>query len=282
MRLSYELYQNGVTCVRQEHPADWTRDGAPSSDDSQSAMQGSKPSIVGRRSRVAPVMDPVAKTRRAVGGCGTAKVPRQQRHTARRVLHQRLLEEHESHRGGGNTMRALGSGMESRSRLGSPGGGGGAAGSGGGARSRSGLGNEPGSRWPESDLQVKLLRDALSVHSAKPFVRAYPWERQEMFFDAHRHAFTTTAGSSGRLVYDNLTQSSETDPAGQEAAGSKNGSCRFGVITRIGPGTARPGQGSGKRRRGGADRFCPAMNFLVPSASGPGLRGTERFFGAAM
>ena len=43
-----------------------------------------------------------------------------------------------------------------------------------------------------------------SRYSGKPFVRAYPWERQEMFFDAHMRAFAYYQGVFRQLVYDNL------------------------------------------------------------------------------
>jgi len=43
-----------------------------------------------------------------------------------------------------------------------------------------------------------------SRYSGKIFVRAYPWERQEMFFDGHLHAFAHFSGVFPVLVYDNL------------------------------------------------------------------------------
>ena len=46
-----------------------------------------------------------------------------------------------------------------------------------------------------------------SRYSGRPFVRAYAWERQEMFFDAHMHAFHYYGGVFRELVYDNLTLS---------------------------------------------------------------------------
>jgi len=44
-----------------------------------------------------------------------------------------------------------------------------------------------------------------SRYSAKHFVRGYPCERQQAFFDAHLHAFTFFGGIFPTLVYDNLT-----------------------------------------------------------------------------
>jgi transposase len=44
-----------------------------------------------------------------------------------------------------------------------------------------------------------------SRFSGKHFVRAYPCEKQEAFFDAHAHAFTFFGGVFPIVVYDNLT-----------------------------------------------------------------------------
>lgn len=44
-----------------------------------------------------------------------------------------------------------------------------------------------------------------SKYSGKHFVRFYPCERQQAFFDAHIHAFDFYGGIIPRLIYDNLT-----------------------------------------------------------------------------
>ena len=44
-----------------------------------------------------------------------------------------------------------------------------------------------------------------SKYSGKHFVRAYPCERQQAFFDAHLHAFHFFGGIFRVLIYDNLT-----------------------------------------------------------------------------
>lgn len=54
----------------------------------------------------------------------------------------------------------------------------------------------------EKAVKVFCMR---SRYSGKIFVRAYPYERQEMFFDAHIHAFSYFGGIYPVLVYDNLT-----------------------------------------------------------------------------
>jgi transposase len=44
-----------------------------------------------------------------------------------------------------------------------------------------------------------------SRYSGKHFVRAYPCERQQAFFDAHLHAFHFFGGIFQTIIYDNLT-----------------------------------------------------------------------------
>jgi len=44
-----------------------------------------------------------------------------------------------------------------------------------------------------------------SKYSGKPFVRFYPCERQQAFFDGHVHAFAFYGGVFPVLIYDNLT-----------------------------------------------------------------------------
>jgi len=44
-----------------------------------------------------------------------------------------------------------------------------------------------------------------SKYSGKHFVRFYPCERQQVFFDAHIHAFAFFGGVFPVLIYDNLT-----------------------------------------------------------------------------
>ncbi len=53
-------------------------------------------------------------------------------------------------------------------------------------------------------LEIKLFC-MRSRYSGKIFVRAYAWERQEMFFDGHLAAFGYFGGVFPVLVYDNLT-----------------------------------------------------------------------------
>ena len=64
-----------------------------------------------------------------------------------------------------------------------------------------------GTAWVKmagEERQVKLFC-MRSRYSGKPHVRAYPWERQEMVFDAHMRAFAYYEGVFEEIVYDNLS-----------------------------------------------------------------------------
>jgi transposase len=64
-----------------------------------------------------------------------------------------------------------------------------------------------GSAWVVMAGERRLIKffSMRSRYSGKSFVRAYPWERQEMFFDAHMRAFLFYGGVFPVLVFDNLT-----------------------------------------------------------------------------
>ena len=64
-----------------------------------------------------------------------------------------------------------------------------------------------GSAWVVMAGERRLIKffSMRSRYSGKSFVRAYPWERQEMFFDAHMRAFLFYGGIFPTLVFDNLT-----------------------------------------------------------------------------
>jgi transposase len=126
--------------------------------------------------------------------------PRKQRHTAHRI-YTRLLEEHEF-AGAESTVRRWVRDQKVRLGLKTTG---------------AVVPLDPevaheaevdwGSAWVSmagERLQIKLFC-MRSRYSGKSFVRAYPWERQEMFFDGHIRAFSFYGGAFPILVYDNLT-----------------------------------------------------------------------------
>jgi transposase len=65
--------------------------------------------------------------------------------------------------------------------------------------------------WGEADVIIAGIRQTVQVfvlrlgYSRKIFVRAYPTQKQESFFEAHVHAFHHLNGVPHRLSYDNLT-----------------------------------------------------------------------------
>ena len=126
--------------------------------------------------------------------------PKKQRHTAHRVW-TRLKEEYDF-TGAESTVRAWV--RERKARLGI-------------SRTQAVLPLDPsiaqeaevdwGTAWvrmagEERQIKIFCMR---SRFSGKAYVRAYPWERQEMFFDAHMKAFAFYQGVFPTLVYDNLT-----------------------------------------------------------------------------
>ena len=69
--------------------------------------------------------------------------------------------------------------------------------------------------WGTSDIYLRgeLVKVKIfcmrSKYSGKMFVRAYPCERQQAFFDGHIHAFHFLGGIFRTLIYDNLTTAVE-------------------------------------------------------------------------
>ncbi|PYS10831.1 MAG: IS21 family transposase [Acidobacteria bacterium] len=126
--------------------------------------------------------------------------PRKQRHTAHRI-YTRLLEEHEFTGAESTVGRWV---REQKIRLGLK-------------ITEAVVPLDPevaqeaevdwGSAWVGMSgerQQVKLFC-MRSRYSGKAFMRAYPWERQEMFLDGHIRAFSFYGGAFPVLVYDNLT-----------------------------------------------------------------------------
>ena len=145
------------------------------------------------------VMDPVAVL---VEGWlkEDQKESRKQRHTAHRI-YTRLIEEH-GFKGAESTVRRWV--REQKARMGM----------------NAALAVVPldpevareaevdwGSAWVVMAGERRLIKffSMRSRYSGKSFVRAYPWERQEMFFDAHMRAFLFYGGIFPTLVFDNLT-----------------------------------------------------------------------------
>lgn len=126
--------------------------------------------------------------------------PKKQRHTARRIFN-RLLTEH-GYRGGESTVRRY-VGM-AKLRLGLDH-------SGAFIPCDPAAGFEAEVDWGTATVEVSGKRRQVKIfcmrskYSGKHFVRAYPVERQQAFFDAHIHGFAFFGGVFPVLIYDNLT-----------------------------------------------------------------------------
>lgn len=126
--------------------------------------------------------------------------PKKQRHTARRI-YNRLRVEH-NYDGGESTVRRYV--RSAKSRLGF-------------TVSEAYIPGDPASGyeaevdWGSAIAILAGKRTPIkyfcmrSKYSGKHFVRAYPCERQQAFFDAHLHAFQFFLGIFKVLIYDNLS-----------------------------------------------------------------------------
>jgi transposase len=125
--------------------------------------------------------------------------PRKQRHTARRV-YQRLVEEYQFG-GAESTVRRWV--RHCKARLGI-----------GGSQAvvplEAEVAREGEVDWGNAVVVMEGRSQPIryfclrSRYSGKIFVRAYPWERQEMFLDGHLHGFAHFGGVFPVMVYDNL------------------------------------------------------------------------------
>ena len=162
------------------------------------ALTGLEPKYRRKKDPPCPRMDPIAKTIEAWLQ-GDKERPRKQRHTARRV-YSRLVEDH-GFKGSEATVRRwvrqcknrLGLGMQQAVVPLDP-----------------ECAKEAEIDWGTAhvhmagELRTVKIFCMRSRYSGKSFVRAYPWERQEMFFDGHIRAFDFFGGVFPVLVYDNL------------------------------------------------------------------------------
>jgi len=128
------------------------------------------------------------------------EVPKKQRHTARRIYH-RLVAEH-GYKGGESTVRRYVSIAKMKLGIDRPG---------AFIPCDPEAGYEAEIDWGTATAEIGGTRQTIktfcmrSKYSGKHFVRAYPCERQQAFFDAHLHGFQFFGGVFPVLIYDNLT-----------------------------------------------------------------------------
>ena len=101
-----------------------------------------------------------------------------------------------------------------------------------------------------------------SRFSGKHFVRAYPCEKQEAFFDAHIHAFAFFGGVFPTVVYDNLTSAVQKVLQGRQRI-EQESFRRFRAYYNFEPRFCNPGCGHEKGGTEGAVGYVRS-NYLVP------------------
>lgn len=220
------------------------------------ALAGMKPEYRRREPAANPVMDGVAGTA-AKWLEQDRTAPPKQRHTARRVW-ERLREEL-GFEGAESTVRRWVREWKAEHGMG---------------RVEAVIPLDPemareaevdwGTAWVEmagERRSVKLFVMRARA-SGKAFVRAYPWERQEMFFDGHARAFEYFQGVYPELVYDNLSSAVKTILRGRKRVEQE----RFVALRShytFQPRFCGPGLG---REKGGVEGLVgfARRNFLVP------------------
>ncbi len=220
------------------------------------ALAGQEPRYRRQQPAAHPVMDPVAEIVESWLRADE-KAPRKQRHTARRIW-KRLRQEHRFE-GGESTVRRWVRQWKARH---------------GQSRVEAVLPLDPeaareaevdwGTAWVEMAGQrqrVKLFA-MRGRRSGKPFARAYPWERQEMFLDAHLRAFDYYQGVYPELVYDNLTAAVKRILRGRRRIEQE----RFLSFRRYYTFQARFCTPAAGREKGGVEGLIgfARRNFLVP------------------
>ncbi len=126
--------------------------------------------------------------------------PKKQRHTAHRIF-TRLVEEHAF---GGSEATVRRYVREAKARLG-------LTGQSAFIPCEPDIGQEAEIDWGTGTAVIDGIRRSIkffcmrSKYSGKHFVRCYPCEQQQAFFDAHLRAFAFFGGVFPVLIYDNLT-----------------------------------------------------------------------------
>ena len=187
-------------------------------------------------------------------------VPKKERHTARRIYH-RLVEEHGYH-GSESTVRRYVS--MARMELGMNG-------PGAFIPCDPEAGYEAEVDWGTAMAQISGKRHRVRIfcmrskYSGKHFVRAYPCERQQAFFDAHIHGFQFFGGVFPVLIYENLTTAVRKILRGRNRIEQESFS-RFRAYYSFEARFANPSSGNEKGGVEGLVGFS-RRNYLVPIPS---------------
>ena len=180
-----------------------------------------------------------------------------QRHTARRIYH-RLVEEH-AYSGGESTIRRYVRLAKVRLGIGAP---------------KAFIPCDPEAGY-EAEVDWGTARAIIagepvvlkffcmrSKYSGKHFVRFYPCERQQAFFDAHIHAFAFFGGVFPRLIYDNLTSAVQKVLLGRDRK-EQEAFVKFKAYYSFDARFCNPGGGNEKGGVEGLVGFA-RRNYMVP------------------
>jgi transposase len=190
IRTAHRVYEKSIRQIAREY--------GHSRKTIRKALAGLEPKYRRKKDPPCPRMDPIAKIVESWLKEDKER-PRKQRHTARRV-YTRLVKEY-GFKGSEATVRRWVRQCKNRLGLG---------------KQQAVVPLDPECareaevdwgtahvRMAGEDLKIKIFC-MRSRYSGKSFVRAYPWERQEMFLDGHIHAFYFFGGVFPTLVFDNL------------------------------------------------------------------------------
>jgi transposase len=183
--------------------------------------------------------------------------PKKQRHTAHRI-YERLVEEHD-YSGSEPTVRRYV--REAKARLG-------VNGAAAFIPLEPDVGREAEVDWGTAVAIISGERQQIklfclrSKFSGKHFVRCYPCERQQAFFDAHLHAFEFFGGIFPILIYDNLTSAVRKVLRGRHRE-EQDSFVTFRAYHNFEARFCNPGQG---HEKGGVEGLVgyARRNYLVP------------------
>jgi transposase len=248
IRIAHRVYGKGIRRIQRETGHDRKT--------IRKALREEPHGYAQRGHQPVPIVGPY---RKIIEGWLSAdkEVPKKQHHTARRIYH-RLVSEHD-YKGSEVTIRrhvrdvkrSLGM-SECKAFL----------------PLEPDCGQEAEVDWGCAEAIISGERVRMkffcmrSKYSGKHFVRCYPCERQQAFFDAHMHAFSFFGGVFATLIYDNLTSAVQKVLKGRNRK-EQDGFIKFRSYYNFSARFCNPGSG---HEKGGVEGMVGYVrrNYLVP------------------
>jgi len=248
IRIAHRVYGKGIRQIQRETGHDRKT--------IRKALRGELNGYAERDHQVLPVIGPY---REIIEGWLAAdkEVTKKQRHTARRIYH-RLVSEH-GYKGSEVTIRRHV--REARRLLGID-----------GCKAFLPLepdcGQETEVDWGSAEGIISGERVRMkffcmrSKYSGKHFVRCYPCERQQAFFDGHMHALEFFGGVFPTIIYDNLTSAVQKVLRGKNRREQET-FVKFRSYYNFTPRFCNPGSG---HEKGGVEGMVGYVrrNYMVP------------------